>query len=163
LPRDREPFAALNADPRVMKHFPGLLSREQSDDRIERFETEFERHGFGIWAVEVPKVAGFIGFVGLTIPRFRAHFTPCVEIGWRLAVDHWNLGFASEAARSVVRFGFESLQLDEIVAFTVVENRGSRRVMEKIEMTYESSDDFDHPTLPEGHPLRPHVLYRIRR
>jgi RimJ/RimL family protein N-acetyltransferase len=162
-PDDREAFARLNADPRVMEFLPRLLSREDSDALVERIEAHFERHGFGLWAVEVPGVTRFAGFVGLAIPRFEARFTPCVEIGWRLGAEHWNHGYATEAARTVLEFGFQPLQLEQIVSFTVPANVRSRRVMEKIGMTHAPGDDFDHPLLPEGHPLRRHVLYRIAR
>ncbi len=162
-PADREPFAALNADPRVMKHFPSTQSRQESDALVERIQATFDQHGFGPWAVEVPNVALFIGFVGLSVPRFTAHFTPCVEIGWRLAAEYWNKGYATEAARAVVAAGFEDFQLEEIVAFTVPANLASRRVMEKIGMRHDEADDFDHPSLPDGHPLKRHVLYRISR
>jgi RimJ/RimL family protein N-acetyltransferase len=162
-PADLEPFAALNADPRVMKYFPSTLSREQSDALVERVEASFEQNGFGLWAVEVTNVAPFVGFVGLAIPRFKAHFTPCVEIGWRIAAEYWNRGYASEAARSALAVGFEVFQLEEIVAFTVPGNLQSRRVMEKIGMSHDEADDFDHPLISAGHPLRRHVLYRISR
>jgi RimJ/RimL family protein N-acetyltransferase len=160
---DREPFSVLNSDPRVMHHFPSVLSREESDALADRIESSFDLNGFGLWAVEVPNLASFIGFVGLAIPRFEAHFTPCVEIGWRIAAKYWNRGFASEAARAALRFGFDTLQLEEIVSFTVPGNLPSRRVMEKIGMLHNPADDFDHPSLPAGHPLRRHVLYRIAR
>jgi RimJ/RimL family protein N-acetyltransferase len=158
---DREPFAALNADQRVMEHFPALLSREESDAAADRIEAHFQRHGFGSWAVEVPGVTPFAGFVGLCHPRFEAHFTPCVEIGWRLAAQFWGRGFATEGATAAVRFGFEVLRLKEIVSFTVPGNVRSRRVMEKLGMTHRPSDDFEHPLLPAGHPLSRHVLYRL--
>ena len=121
------------------------------------------RVAFGHWAVEVPGRADFIGYVGLSVPQFEAHFTPCVEIGWRLARDHWGSGYASEAARAALDFGFRNLGLDQIVSFTVPGNWRSRRVMERIGMCGTPHDDFDHPALPEGHPLRRHVLYRIDR
>jgi RimJ/RimL family protein N-acetyltransferase len=162
-PADREPFAALNADPRVMKHFPRTLSRQESDALVERVEATFEQNGFGPWAVEVPKVAPFIGFVGLSIPRFEAHFSPCVEIGWRIAAEYWNRGYATEAARAALRAGFDVFQLEEIVSFTVPANLSSRRVMEKIGMKHDEADDFDHPSFPDGHPLKRHVLYRIAK
>jgi RimJ/RimL family protein N-acetyltransferase len=162
-PEDREAFAALNADPRVMEHFPATLSRHESDARAERIEAHFEKHGFGLWAAEIPGVAPFAGFIGVSIPGFEAHFTPCVEIGWRLAVEHWNRGYATEGARATLAFGFESLQVEEIVSFTVPANIRSRRVMEKLGMTRSPKDDFDHPVLPEGHPLRRHVFYRLAR
>jgi RimJ/RimL family protein N-acetyltransferase len=156
---DRAPFADLNADPRVMEHFPGLLTRQESDTFVDRIESHFERYGFGLWAVEVLDRVPFIGFVGLAVPTFEAHFTPCVEVGWRLAVDYWGHGFATEAARSVLEFGFGSLGLDEIVSFTVPENTRSRRVMDRLGMTHDPGDDFDHPTQPDH---RRHVLYRLR-
>jgi RimJ/RimL family protein N-acetyltransferase len=160
---DRAPFAALNADPLVMEHFPGTLARFESDRLVDRVVEHFARHGFGSWAVEAPGVAEFLGFVGLSVPRFEAHFTPCVEIGWRLAREHWGRGFAPEAARAALEFGFERLGLDQIVAFTVPGNLKSRRVMEKLDMRHDPADDFDHPSLAEDHPLRRHVLYRINR
>jgi RimJ/RimL family protein N-acetyltransferase len=160
---DRAPFARLNADSRVVEFLPGALSREESDAVADRIEAHFQRHGFGVWAVEVPGVAPFVGFIGLSIPRFEAHFTPCVEIGWRLDADHWNHGYATEGARAAVEFGFSVLQLEEIVSFTVPANVRSRRVMEKLGMTHQVNDDFDHPLLPEGHPLRRHVLYQLAR
>ena len=160
---DREPFAALNADPRVMEHFPALLSREQSDERVERIEAHFQQHGYCQWAVEIPGVTPFAGFIGLSVPQFEAHFTPCVEIGWRLAANCWGRGYATEGARAALLFGFEELALAEIVSFTVPANVRSRRVMEKLGMTHDPADDFDHPLLPAGHPLRRHVLYRLRK
>lgn len=161
LASDREPFAALNADARVMEYFPSVLSREESDALAARIDSVFDQHGFGLWAVEIDGVVPFAGFVGLSIPRFEAPFTPCVEIGWRLAHAYWNEGYASEGARAALRFGFETLELAEIVAFTVPANQRSRRVMEKLGMTRNPADDFDHPAIPSGHPLRRHVLYRV--
>jgi RimJ/RimL family protein N-acetyltransferase len=161
-PDDRPAFARLNADPRVAEYLAGVLSRQESDALADRIEAHFERHGFGLWAVEVPgEETPFAGFIGLAIPRFEAHFTPCVEIGWRLDAAHWNRGYATEGARAVLQFGFVSLQLAEIVSFTTVANVRSRRVMEKLGMTRAPGDDFDHPGLPAGHPLRRHVLYRL--
>jgi ribosomal-protein-alanine N-acetyltransferase len=157
---DLEPFAALNADPRVVEFFPGRLSREQSDAVATRIRNHFERHGFAQWAVEVRGGAPFIGFVGLSIPSFEAHFTPGVEVGWRLAFEHWRRGYASEAATASLAFGFSELGLAEIVSFTTMTNQRSTRVMERIGMTRAPQDDFDHPALAEGHPLRRHVLYR---
>jgi len=162
-PDDREPFARLNADPRVAEFLPGLLSRQESDALADRIEAHFEAHGFGAWAVEIPGATPFAGFVGLTVPRFQAAFTPCVEIGWRIDADHWNRGYATEGARAALEIGFRSLQLQEILSFTVPANVRSRRVMEKIGMTCSPGDDFDHPMLPDGHPLRRHVLYRLTR
>jgi len=160
---DREPFAALNSDPRVMQFFPAVLARAESDRLADRIEAHFEKHGFGLFAAELRQGGAFIGFIGLWTPDFEAAFTPCVEIGWRIAAAYWNQGLATEGARAVLGDGFDSLQLSEIVSFTTVANAPSRRVMEKIGMTRAPEDDFDHPKLPEGHPLRPHVLYRIKK
>jgi RimJ/RimL family protein N-acetyltransferase len=160
-PADDGPFAELNADPEVMAHFAGILSREQSDVVASRIRKDIEHRGFGFWAVEIPGVTEFAGFIGLSIPRFTAAFTPCVEIGWRLATAHWKRGYATEGAVAALRYGFERLQLPEIVAFTVPGNVRSRRVMEKLGMVRNPADDFDHPLVPEGHPLRRHVLYRV--
>jgi RimJ/RimL family protein N-acetyltransferase len=160
---DLESFAAMNADSAVMEHFAKPLSRSESDAMVARIMAHFENHGFGFWAVGAPKVAGLIGMVGLAIPPFETHFTPCVEIGWRLAREHWGKGYATEAARASLQYGFEQLGLDEIVAFTVPQNVRSRAVMERIGMTRRSADDFEHPSLPEGHRMRPHVLYRVRQ
>jgi ribosomal-protein-alanine N-acetyltransferase len=162
-PEDRAPFAALNADSRVMEFLPGTLSRAQSDEFAERIEAHFAEHGFGLWAVEIAGVAPFAGYVGLSVPRFEARFTPCVEIGWRLAFAHWRGGYATEGARAALAFGFEQAGLDEIVSFTVPANARSRRVMEKLGMSRDPAEDFDHPALPVGHALRRHVLYRIAR
>ena len=161
LPADGAPFAVMNADQRVTRYLPAQLSREESDRFIARIEAHFDRHGFGLWAVEVPDVAPFAGFIGLSIPTFDAHFMPSVEIGWRLAAEHWGHGYATEGARAVLSFGFETIKLHEIVSFTVPANLRSRRVMERIGMTHNPADDFDYLTLPEGHPLRRQVLYRI--
>lgn len=156
---DREPFFALNADARVMEHFPAQLSRQESDRVADLIERSLERNGFGLWAVELPGQAPFIGFAGLSVPRFEAHFTPCVEIGWRLAAEHWGRGYATEAARAALAFAFDQLGLDEVVSFTVPENARSRRVMEKLGMLRDPLDDFERPDLPDG--FRRHVLYRI--
>lgn len=159
---DRGPFAALNADPEVMQHFPALLSREASDQLAERIQQHFVTHGFGPWAVEVPGVAGFVGYVGLAVPAFEAPFTPCVEIGWRIARAHWGHGYVTEAAQAALAFGFDQFHLKEVVSFTVPGNLRSRRVMERLGMTHDPREDFQHPSLPDGHPLRTHVLYRKR-
>ncbi|MDO8793038.1 MAG: GNAT family N-acetyltransferase [Vicinamibacterales bacterium] len=161
LPSDRVPFAALNADPRVMEHFPATLSREESDLMADRIEAKFNAQGFGLWAVELPGTAPFIGFIGLSVPSFETAFTPCVEVGWRLSCDHWSRGYATEGAAAALRHAFEVLKLPEIVAFTAPGNMKSRRVMEKIGMTRDPAEDFDHPLIPIGHPLRRHVLCRI--
>jgi RimJ/RimL family protein N-acetyltransferase len=160
---DLPAMAAMNADPRVMEYIPRPLDRAESDARAARIRDHFAQHGFGLWAVEIPGIADVIGFVGLSVPDFEAHFTPCVEVSWRLAHVHWGLGYATEAARAALDFGFRRLALEEIVSFTVPANRRSRCVMERIGMTRTPADDFDHPALPEGHPLRRHVLYRAIR
>lgn len=160
-PEDRHPFAALNADPVVMEHFPAPLSRAESDALVDRIETAFAEHGWGLWAVEVPGVADCIGFIGLSIPGFEAPFTPCVEVGWRLAKEHWGRGYAPEGARESLRFAFEDLALEEVLSFTSVHNAKSRRVMEKIGLRHDPADDFDHPNIPPDSPVHRHVLYRI--
>lgn len=158
---DREPFARLNADPEVMAHFPDVLDRSASDALVDLIERRFADHGFGPWAVEVPGGERFIGFVGLARVGFDAHFTPAVEILWRLARSSWGRGYATEAAREACRIAFADLRLPSIVSFTVPANLRSRAVMERLGMTRDPRDDFDHPKLPEGHRLRRHVLYRL--
>jgi ribosomal-protein-alanine N-acetyltransferase len=160
---DLDPFAAMNADPRVMEHFPAALSRDETAGLVQRIRMHWAGFGFGPWAIELPGEAPFIGFAGLLRPAFEAHFTPCVEIGWRLAAPYWGRGYATEAARAAIRVGFEGLGLDEIVSFTTPSNQRSRRVMEKLDMRRSPDDDFDHPKLAAGHPLRRHVLYRLAR
>lgn len=159
---DLQPFAALNSDPEVMRHFPSLLAREHSDALAREISWTIEEQGWGLWAVEVVDGPPFIGFVGLNEPRFDAHFTPAVEVGWRLAREHWGRGYATEAARAAIGFGFDDLGLDEIVAMVAPANTPSRRVAERLGMTRDPADDFDHPRVPEG-PLRRHVLYRLAR
>lgn len=161
-PDDLEPFADLNADPRVMEHFPEPLTRARSDAMVtERILPQFAASGYGLWAVEVPGVAPFVGFVGLQPPAFEESFTPCVEIGWRLALSGWGFGYATEAARLALAFGFETVGLDEILSFTSPENRRSIAVMERLGMRYDGT--FEHPNVPVGHRLRTHVLYRLDR
>ncbi len=160
---DLPSFAALNADPRVMEHFPQTLDRGESDAMAGRIRRRIEENGYGLWAVEVVGVNPFIGYVGLTGAGFEAHFTPCTEMAWRLAYEHWGRGYASEAAAAALTFGFERLDLPEIVAFTTHANHRSRRVMERLGMVRNPADDFDRSNLPEGSPHRPHVLYRLRK
>jgi RimJ/RimL family protein N-acetyltransferase len=159
---DREPFARINADPRVMEYFPAVLTAEESGILVDRIEAHFTEHGFGLRAAELRSSGELIGFIGLNVPRFETHFTPCVEIGWRLAFDQWGRGLATEGARAVIDHAFGTLRIPEIVSFTSIANLRSRRVMEKLGMTHDPADDFDHPYLAEGHPLRRHVLYRLR-
>lgn len=160
---DREPFAAINADPEVMEHFPAPLDRGESDALIARIESGFEANGFGLWALELRGSGELIGFTGIAVPEIEAHFTPAVEVGWRLARGAWGNGYATEAGRAALAYGFGEVDLEEIVSFAAVDNLRSRKVMERLGMTHDSGDDFDHPALPEGHPLRRHVLYRIDR
>ncbi len=155
-PGDRPAFARLNADPRVMEHFPSVLTREASDALADLIDLHFERHGYGLWAVEIPGTVPFAGFIGLSVPAFAAAFTPCVEIGWRLAAEHWGRGYAVEGARAVLACAFDTLDLDEVVSFTVPANVRSRRVMERIGMRHDPADDFDHPAGAGRH-----VLYKI--
>jgi RimJ/RimL family protein N-acetyltransferase len=158
---DRAPFAALNADPEVMEFFPSTLDSAASDAFADRIAQHVDEHGWGLWAVEVRETGRFIGFAGLAVPRFEARFTPAVEVGWRLSRDAWGFGYATEAARAAVAVGFAELGLTEIVSFTAVGNVRSRAVMERIGMTHDPADDFDHPALPAGHRLQRHVLYRL--
>ncbi len=157
---DRDPFARMNADPEVMRYLIRPLSHEESDGLIDRAERQFEEKGFGLWAVEVASSRSFIGYVGLWVPSFEAHFTPAVEVGWRLDQPYWGHGYATEAARAAIADGFERIRLKEIVSFTIPVNMRSIAVMERLGMTRDPDDDFDHPHLPEGHPYRRHVLYR---
>ncbi len=159
---DREPLQRMNADPRVMEFFAAPLSPAESDRMIDRMQAHIAQHRFGFFAAELRATGEFIGFAGMSHVSFGAHFTPCIEIGWRLAAAHWNRGLATEGARECLHYAFQKLALPEVVAFTVPANLRSRRVMEKLGMSYSPADDFQHPHLPEGHPLRPHVLYRVR-
>lgn len=158
---DREPFARMNADPRVMEFMPAALSRQESDQLADRIEAHFRERDFGLYAAEQRRDHSFIGYTGLAVPGFRANFTSCVEIGWRLSAEHWGQGLATEGARAVARHAFEVLGIKDLVSFTVPSNFRSLRVMEKLGMTHDPADDFDHPNLPTGHPLRRHVLYRF--
>jgi RimJ/RimL family protein N-acetyltransferase len=158
---DRAPFAALNADPEVMEHFPATLSRAESDAMVDRIMAALAEHGWGLWAVQVRATGAFAGFVGLNIVPDDLPVAPHVEVGWRLAQEHWGQGFAPEAARSAVDFAFGQLRLPELVSFTTTLNKPSRRVMEKLGMTHDPADDFEHPRLAMW-PERRHVLYRLR-
>lgn len=160
---DRAPFAALNADPEVVRFLTRPLDQAGSDAMIERIRAHWLADGYGLWAVERQDDGSFIGFVGLAAPAFEAPFTPAVEVGWRLARGVWGHGFATEAARAALRFGFERLGLDEIVSFTTPANARSRAVMERLGMSRDPADDFDLPTVPADHPIRPQVLYRLAR
>jgi RimJ/RimL family protein N-acetyltransferase len=160
---DREPFAALNADPVVMEHFTQRLSRDESDAFVDRIEARFEANGYGLWAVEVKGGSPFIGYVGLAMGDFDAPFMPAMEVGWRLRRDAWGFGYATEAARAALGFGFADLGREEIDSWTAVGNVRSQAVMQRLGMRRDAACDFDHPRVPEGHPVRPHVLYRLTR
>ncbi|WP_250460320.1 GNAT family N-acetyltransferase [Microbulbifer litoralis] len=157
---DREPFAALCADPQVMEYFPSTLDRAASDAAVDRQIAHIDANGWGFWAVERREDGAFIGFVGLKHAPAELPFAPCVEIGWRLAREYWGRGYAVEAARESVRVAFNELQLAEIVSFTVTQNAPSRKVMERLQMR-EMPQTFEHPLLPADSPLRRHCLYRL--
>jgi RimJ/RimL family protein N-acetyltransferase len=159
---DREPFAALNADPEVMRYFPATQSREASDRSIDAWMGEIKHRGWSNWAIELIGCGTFVGFVGLSVPRRALPFMPCVEVGYRLARAHWGQGIATEGAKAALEAGFVQFGLDEIVSFTALLNLPSQAVMQRIGMV-NSQQDFDHPALPEGSPLRRHCLYRISR
>lgn len=158
---DLEPFSAIVGDPEVRRYYPSTLTKDETKNLISRFESHFEEEGFGLFALELKSTGELIGYTGLNKPTFQAHFMPCVEIGWQLARHQWGKGYAPEAARKVLENGFVRLNLAEIVSFTTVRNTQSRRVMEKLGMQRNPSDDYEHPMLPAGHPLKPHVLYRL--
>ncbi len=160
---DLPAIARMNADPRVMEFMPALLDRTASEAMVDRLQSAIDNQGFGFWAVEAPGVADFVGFVGLARPGFPAAFTPCVEIGWRLAHAYWGRGYATEAAQTALAFGFTELDLDEIVSFTAELNDRSKCVMRRLGMQHYRVEDFDHPALPPGDRLRRHVLYRLSR
>ena len=160
---DREPFADMGADPEVMEHFPARMTRGESEAWIDRVAADLEHRGWGLWAVEELATGRFLGFTGLNAPGFEAPFLPAVEIGWRLRRDAWGQGYASEAARGVLVAAFEDLGLDEIVSFTARSNVRSQAVMRRIGMTTDPAEDFEHPAIAEGSPVRSHVLYRLRR
>lgn len=157
---DLEPFAKLNGDPRVREFFPGILNKQESDAVSRLFLESIEKNGWGFWAAALSQTGEFIGFIGLQQVDTPFPFVPAVEIGWRLAFEHWGKGYATEGAQAALQYGFETLDLEEIVSFTPVNNRRSRNVMDKIGMHHDPADDFDHPKISEGHPLRKHVLYR---
>jgi RimJ/RimL family protein N-acetyltransferase len=163
---DREPFAELNADPEVMEYLSAPLSRAESDGFADEIEARFALHGYGLWAVEPlagPDAGAFAGFVGLNPVRPNLPYAPAVEVGWRLARRTWGRGYATEAGEASIRFGFERAGLDEIVSFASVGNERSLAVMRRLGMSRDPADDFLHPDLAAGDPLRPHALYRIRR
>ena len=161
--RDRAPFAALNADPEVMRYFRAPMSASESDAFVDRMEAGFDEHGFGLWALEIRETGEFIGFTGLAWQTLDAPFAPATEVGWRLTPSAWGFGYATEAARAALRHGFTDAGLAEIVSMTAVLNLPSQAVMRRLGMARDPADDFDHPRVPEGSPLRPHLLYRLSR
>ena len=159
---DRSFFAQMNGDERIMHYFPSALSVEESNSLADRIQKELKEKEYGLWAVEAVGVASFVGFVGLHYQDFPAPFTPCIEIGWRLGFEYWGNGYAFEAAQKIIKYAFDVLKLPEIVSFTPVTNQRSRKLMEKLGMIYNPRDDFQHPKLTTNHPLRSHVLYRLK-
>lgn len=162
-PSDREGLWRMQSDPRAMEFLMPVLDRTASDAVADRAEAHFARHGFGLWVVEAPGVTDFAGYCGLVHVPYAEHFTPAVEIGWRFDPAFWGRGYATEAARAALDFGFATLGLEEIVAITVPANLRSRAVMERLGMVRDEGGDFDLPSTPPGHPLRRQVLYRLRR
>jgi RimJ/RimL family protein N-acetyltransferase len=160
---DLAPFAALNDDAETMRHFPAPLTRAESDAMVARIQEKMQANGWGLFALELKKDGRFAGMTGLNRPSFEAHFTPCIELGWRLPRDLWGQGLAVEAASACRDYAFNVLGEERLYAFTIPANRSSQRVMEKIGMTRVENGDFDHPALPAGHPIRRHVLYAIDR
>lgn len=160
---DRAPFAAMSADPAVMEFFPATLRRDEADAFIDRVEAHWETHGFGNYALEELDTGAFVGLTGLFDVFPEAHFAPSVEIGWRLARPYWGMGYAREAAEAVIASAFAEHDFPEIVAFTAEPNIRSAGLMQRLGMTRDPADDFNHPNVAAGHPLRPHVLYRLKR
>lgn len=160
-PEDFAPFAHMNADPDVMRYFPHQLAHAETEALIDRFETHFRLHGFGFFAAELKATRAFIGVIGISRSTYEDGDNPSIEIGWRVDSPYWNQGFATEGARASMNLAFHTLQIPALIAITTPGNLASRRVMEKLGMTRDPSDDFDHPRVPPGHPLRLHVLYRL--
>lgn len=160
---DLDPFIAMGQDPLVMEYFPDLLTPEKSSAMINRIKAIYKENGFCFYACELKTSGDFIGFIGLSIPGFKAHFTPCVEIGWRLASQHWGKGYATEGALKCLEIGFKEFNLDEIVSIAVKNNYKSHNVMNKIGMQRDTNGDFLHPNFAPNHNLSPHILYRISK
>lgn len=159
-PADLPSLTALCTNDRVMEFFPTLLNEAEINAFFQRHQQMITIRGFGFWLAERRDNNAFIGFIGLSEPKFSAHFTPCVEIGWRLMPHAWDQGFATEGAKACLQYGFERLGLPEIVSLTARINVRSEAVMKRLGMHRDSSDDFDHPLVTAGHRLRPHILYR---
>ena len=160
---DLEQFVAINQDPKVMRYLPKVLSHDEVQQMISKMKLSITKNGYGFYACEEKSSALCIGFIGLNKPSFKAHFTPCVEIGWRLGSQYWNQGYATEGAKAVLDFGFHELSFPEIVSFTVPNNKASIRVMEKIGLILSPKESFLHPLLPQNHKLSKHVLYRLKK
>lgn len=158
--QERESFYAMNRDPEVMRFFPSVLTKEESDAMLKRLSDGINQRGWGFWGAFLEDE--LIGMIGINPIPFEAHFTPAVEVGWRLAKKHWGKGYATEGALAAIDYGFKTLGLKEIVSFTTLHNLPSQKVMVRLGMTHDPKDDFDHPRLEENHPLRRHVLYRLR-
>lgn len=163
LPGDSAAFARMNADREVMRHFPGPLDAGDSDALLRRIAGDLDERGWGLWALEERANGRLLGFTGLAPVSFDAPFAPAIEIGWRMVRSHWRRGLATEAARAALAFAFDELTVTGVVSFTTVGNERSRAVMRRLGMTHDPADDFEHPLIPEGHLLRPHVLYRLKR
>ncbi len=162
-PQDLDGLVAMHADPEVMQHLMPLDGRAGSDAAGARMRRHFDDHGFGLWVIEVPGVSAFIGYTGLVHVPYEAAFTPAVEIGWRIQRAYWGRGYVTEAARLSLTDGFERVGLQQVIALTVPANQRSRAVMVRLGMRHDPAEDFDHPNVPAGHPLRRHVLYRLER
>ena len=160
---DLQPMLAINQDPKVMEYFPELQDLEATKKLIVRINSHFEKYGYTVYATERKDSGEFIGFIGLFTPEFESHFTPSTEIGWRLSSNHWGQGFATEGAKAVLDYAFRELKMPEIVSFTAAGNAKSIRVMQKIGLQHNETDDFDHPKLDDESPLKRHVLYRLSR
>lgn len=149
----------MNANTKVMKYFPNILSKEQSDEFISKINSHFNEKGYGLWAVEIKETKEFIGFIGFFNATFESYFTPCVEIGWRLDNKYWNKGYATEGAKACLEYGFNNLGMNSIYSFTSQLNKRSINVMKKIGLKEKGT--FHHPKIIEDNPLRLHVLYKI--
>ncbi len=158
---DLEDFAAMNADPQVMRFFPEPYDRARTKELYDRIQEEFAQYGYSLYAAEEKDSGSFMGLIGFHWARFEANFCPCLEIGWRLARGFWNKGYATEGARACLEYGFSQLGFEVVNSFTAEINKPSQRVMQKIGMRY--LQDFSHPDVPEGHPLKPHVRYVIEK
>lgn len=158
---DHDAFAKMNADAKVMEHFPYLMTREQTDAYLKRIYAHFKEYGYGVYAVDVLESGEFIGYIGFSCPTWEAYFTPCVEVGWRLKSEHWNNGYATEGAKACLEYGFKSLGFDAIYSWTALDNLASERVMQKIGLI--KIDEFDHPRIQKGHRLERHVLYELKK